>query len=219
MIGCVRFKLKIMNKNTFLTLLLLVVIGGGAYYIGLLQGQLKDQIPDEEIVADETESMGELEEMNKDDAEEETLPEYMAGQVVTVNRYSAIKCSEFADSCPAGLSAELDVRLTEDSAPDKLTGEFFVKVYQNGTLVATKMLSQDWNPFGGDGGGVPMNDGSSVMTISGNVKQKFSLTPNLRDEYSEYFLNLKNDGGVSDMDGRWIDFGYSGGKVDISFIQ
>lgn len=172
------------------------------------------------------------------ETEKEVKPVFESGETVLINEnYKPWKCSPNGDPCEKVL-VTTEIVLTKASIGDQLTGRFFIRAYngadyRNSPKIGELQITQIFNPFTGDGGGVPFEkDTDEILTIKASEKPPVMDELKFKDkfylEYMDsvsgwdipgYVLRLENAGAVSDFNGRFIDFYYSNGVLDINVPQ
>lgn len=148
-------------------------------------------------------------------------PLYSAGTTVQINEYMSPICSSYGDNCDQ-IKITLDVDLTEDSNGDKLTGKFYARAFLGDEKVGETQITQNYNPFCGDGGQPCVEDQERILTLDYPFQSNFYLTyqqsvPSFLEP--GYILTLNNTPVQSSYSDRLVDFYYENDIVNISFPQ
>jgi hypothetical protein len=240
------------NKNQTLLVVLLTIIATtlvlGVIYLSLIQKtpETESLITSEPAVEKQLPTT-EPTTVSKE-VEEEIKPVFESGETVLINEnYKPWKCSLNGDPCEKVL-VTTEILLTEASMGNKLTGRFFIRAYngadyRNSPKIGELQITQNFNPFSGDGGGIPFEkEREEILTIKAyekppvfsesELKDRFNLVLEFKDkfylEYMDsvpgwdmpgYVLRIANEDKASDFNGRFIDFYYSNGVLDINVPQ
>jgi len=177
-------------------------------------------------------------ELNNQLKVEKAKPVFEAGKTVLISKnVKPWNCSKYGDTCEKIL-VTTEVYLTEPSMGDTLTGKFYIRSYDgndylNSPKIGELQITQNFNPFAGDGGGVPYEkDTKEILTIKMSpdslptdefrFQNKFYLEYlNLIPSFNTpgYILHINNDGETSQFDQRMIDFLYKNENLSISTPQ
>lgn len=172
------------------------------------------------------------------DTEEKVAePVFESGETVLISRNDQPwKCSPNGDSCEEIL-VTTEIELTEASMGDQLTGLFFIRAYngtdyRNSPKIGELQITQNYNPFAGDGGTPFEKDTEQVLTINAYEKSQTRDELRFKDRFYLEFMGSVSDWGdsagymlrlenvkESNFNGQWIDFYYSNGVVNISPVQ
>lgn len=230
------------NKNHTLIVVLLTIIAT-TLVLGAIYLLLNQRTPGTESLLtneQETEKVSPIGQPNETTKVEdkEVKPVFESGETVLINEnVKPWKCSPNGDPCERVLvTTEID--LTEASMGDQLTGRFFIRAYngadyRNSPKIGELQITQNFNPFAGDGGGVPFEkDTEEILTIKASEKPPVMDELKFKDrfylEYMDsvpgwdspgYVLSITNEGKSFDFNGRFIDFYYSNGVLDINVPQ
>jgi hypothetical protein len=158
-------------------------------------------------------------------------PAYEAGTTYMVSRnLKPWVCSANGDPCD-NITVTTEVDLTEPAPGNELTGKYFIRAYdgdyKTGTKIGELQLTQNYNPFGEN-----TLDPDEILTLLTFQKQAQSIDSIFESKFylqykdpvpgwdmPGYILHLENEGEKSDYDGRFIDFLYKDGKMEISVPQ
>lgn len=158
-------------------------------------------------------------------------PSYEAGTTYLVSKnLKPWVCSANSDPCD-NITVTTEVDLTKPVVGNELTGKYFIRAYdgdyKTGTKIGELQLTQNYNPFGEN-----TLDSDEILTLLTFQKQAQSIDSIFESifylQYNDsvpgwdmpgYILHLENEGKKSDYDGRFIDFLYKDGKMEISVPQ
>lgn len=158
----------------------------------------------EAVMEDEMVEEPEDDSMQEESMEEEESVETSETVVVNTSITELTCIIENSTPVPCDMySIQTEIDLTEDSDGEKYVGIPYVRVYENGEVVAEKALNEK---------------GVETYTFlnSNNFKVNFSLT--LLEDDGFYRLRFKNDGAPSGYDQEVLKFTSVDGGVTVEFV-
>lgn len=147
---------------------------------------------------------------------------YPADSTVRINEYSPLFCKSDNKKC-SQIKIVLEADLTKESSGDKLTGKFYIRGYLDNKKIGEKQLTQNYNPFCGDGGQKPCKpDTDVILTIDKPWQSNFYLTYKTDKDWSSdpgYFLTIKNTPTTSSYNDRFVGLSFEDNILYINFPQ
>jgi hypothetical protein len=172
----------------------------------------------------------------EDPETEYLVPIYEVGDTVVVSEdFRKPRCSEREVECNKVL-VTTEVDITEPSYGDELTGRFYIRAYNGPSYIENQKLeetqiTQNFNPFNGDGGSPIVIDTAEILTIKAtdaNLPDDLKFKDKFYLEYIDsaaswsipgYTFYLKNEGEESTYSKRFLDVGSFDGELSIGFPQ